>query len=435
MLSQTDLLALFDSDPYRAEEKYRELYKQLVHFFERKCYRDPEDLAQETLRRGFSKLQQGYEIKSTNPTLYFFDIARHVTQDSFRAYRENSLEDLEPPSTLRLFHNLNQSEQWVLLRECFGDLNDDDFEALIAFGRDLRTARAVAGDRYVAKARRRLKAQLLSPRERAQAEFTVYYPHHIQPRKWSTMLAYMHLRGALTIVDSDSKRRLKAGDTSIRRKSAKERVSIARGAKIVIVPHSEALEFNPRQVSFIWSGDFHGVEFRCRTRRNTGVDKRISVHVKFFVASVLVREIVFDITLHQQMETFISGKHTSTTAHPYQRVFVSYCHQDREIAKQLEKAYTAIGIEYLRDVKKLRSGEKWAPALLRLIEESEIFQLLWSKAAKRSANVEQEWRYALHLDRTEFIRPIYWEQPLPPPPDELADIHFAYLQLRNKRHL
>lgn len=82
-----------------------------------------------------------------------------------------------------------------------------------------------------------------------------------------------------------------------------------------------------------------------------------------------------------------------------------------------------------------RSGEKWAPALLKRIEESEIFQFLWSEAAKRSAYVRQEWRHALSLHRDFFIRPVYWEHPMPQPPQELEEIHFAYLQLRDNEHL
>jgi hypothetical protein len=82
----------------------------------------------------------------------------------------------------------------------------------------------------------------------------------------------------------------------------------------------------------------------------------------------------------------------------------------------------------------LRSGEKWAPALLQRIDESEIFQLLWSKAADQSEYVRQEWQHALALHRRFFIRPVYWDKPMTPPPQELAEIHFAYLELR-RNHL
>ena len=99
------------------------------------------------------------------------------------------------------------------------------------------------------------------------------------------------------------------------------------------------------------------------------------------------------------MSTFVS------TVEPYQAVFVSYARQDAGIVDQLERAYAALGFDYLRDVRVLRSGEKWNPALLRKIEEADIFQLCWSKAAKASANVEQEWRHAMRLNRTAFVTP------------------------------
>jgi hypothetical protein len=101
------------------------------------------------------------------------------------------------------------------------------------------------------------------------------------------------------------------------------------------------------------------------------------------------------------------------------------------IVEELEKAYAVLGIQYMRDVKILRSGEQWNQALLDKIDEADIFQLCWSKAAKRSRYVEQEWRYALALALPNFIRPTYWQQPLPKPPTELASLHFAYYQLRS----
>jgi hypothetical protein len=33
----------------------------------------------------------------------------------------------------------------------------------------------------------------------------------------------------------------------------------------------------------------------------------------------------------------------------------------------------------------------------------------------------------MRLNRTAFVRPLYWEQPMPEPPEELRDIHFARL--------
>jgi TIR domain len=87
-------------------------------------------------------------------------------------------------------------------------------------------------------------------------------------------------------------------------------------------------------------------------------------------------------------------------------------------------------MQYLRDVHFLRSGEEWNPAILKKIEEADIFQLCWSSNTSQSPYVEQEWRHALlHQARPSFIRPVYWETPMPAPPPELAPLHFAYLPL------
>jgi len=66
-------------------------------------------------------------------------------------------------------------------------------------------------------------------------------------------------------------------------------------------------------------------------------------------------------------------------------------------------------------------------------EKADIFQLCWSSAARTSPFVEREWRHALSKGRPGFIRPTYWEEPMPPPPPELAYIHFAHLEIGWRR--
>ena len=81
-------------------------------------------------------------------------------------------------------------------------------------------------------------------------------------------------------------------------------------------------------------------------------------------------------------------------------------------------------------MKKLRSGEAFDPALLQMIEMADIFQLCWSKAAKDSRYVTREWRHALGQKRSDpFIRPTYWEKPMPDAPSELGHLHFSLLEL------
>ncbi|MFN8379107.1 MAG: toll/interleukin-1 receptor domain-containing protein [Anaerolineae bacterium] len=118
---------------------------------------------------------------------------------------------------------------------------------------------------------------------------------------------------------------------------------------------------------------------------------------------------------------------SNATADPYDAIFCSYSHKDTAIVERVERAYKALGIDYLRDVTTLRSGEEWNPRLLAMIDEADIFQLFWSNASAESRYVQQEWEHALSLGRSgAFIRPVYWQQPMPKAPEKLSHLHFHF---------
>lgn len=119
---------------------------------------------------------------------------------------------------------------------------------------------------------------------------------------------------------------------------------------------------------------------------------------------------------------------------PYRNIFPSYSHQDREIVAQIEHYAQIAGDKYMRDVYELRSGQNWKKWMKEAIHEADIFQLFWSTNSMRSQNVRLEWQYALQLRRPHFIRPTYWEHPMPQsraenlPPPELIDLHFQHVR-------
>jgi hypothetical protein len=151
--------------------------------------------------------------------------------------------------------------------------------------------------------------------------------------------------------------------------------------------------------------------------------------VSFYVGPVLVGETAIGFRVSPQADSGETKPAEPSTASPYQAIFVSYSHQDTVLVEQLERAYKALGNSYLRDVEMLRSGEEWNPALLQKIDEADIFQLCWSESASASQYVRQEWQHALARGKPSFIRPLYWEKPMPAPPPELAKIHFAFYEI------
>jgi hypothetical protein len=68
-----------------------------------------------------------------------------------------------------------------------------------------------------------------------------------------------------------------------------------------------------------------------------------------------------------------------------------------------------------------------------MIREADVFQLFWSRQSMLSGFVRREWEYALSLRRPNFVRPTYWETPLPEgpglPPEALKSLHFSCIAL------
>jgi hypothetical protein len=116
----------------------------------------------------------------------------------------------------------------------------------------------------------------------------------------------------------------------------------------------------------------------------------------------------------------------------YRKIFASYSHDDRAIVDEFFEYARAIGDRYLADVADLRSGERWQPALQHLIHDADVFQLFWSWNSLASPYVRNEWEYAVALQRPAFIRPVYWDDPLPSrgglPPQALRQFHFQRIR-------
>jgi hypothetical protein len=268
----------------------------------------------------------------------------------------------------------------------------------------------------------------LVPEDKVQ--FTSYYPTELKPEQWYTMLAYVHVERAKDAVHEDSKIRLGEQPKDYRKGQGRATQTIARGTEIVAVPELPGCRFNPAKASVRWLEDWHRIEFRMQPSEALPgfvLDTAVNGRLSFYVGSILVADI--KLWAHLSDDARCENEEPPKpgyTSNPYQAVFVSYSHKDSQIVQALEKSYLGIGLKYLRDVHVLRSGEQWKPALLKKIDEADIFQLYWSTNAKKSPYVKQEWRRALELKRESFIRPMYWERPMPPPPRELASIYFYY---------
>lgn len=256
------------------------------------------------------------------------------------------------------------------------------------------------------------------------ARFSAYYPKEAAANSWLTLRAYVFRLSAASAVEADAAEALKDRLSEYRPVSGDATVPLADGALITATPELPGFQFNPPSASIAFYENWQALAFKLRAT-SAPLEQAANGRITFNVEGVIVADLPISVFVTAQPAA--GGLPSSASADPYDSIFCSYSHRDTAIVERVERAYKALGMAYLRDVTTLRSGEEWNPRLLALIEEADIFQLFWSTASSGSRYVRQEWEYALSLNRGgPFIRPVYWEQPMPNAPAALGHLHFHF---------
>ena len=275
-------------------------------------------------------------------------------------------------------------------------------------------------------------------------QFTVYRPRTVQPDRWYTLLAFAHLSERPADADPGDPDPVEEVARQARHVLADEAdaygsvtqdssAAIPREGELTFVPEAEGVTFNPPRRTFRWVESVHREDFRLRAAR--AMDGRTARgRLSVFLGSILLAEVRIAIRVESgAADRADAAPLAPATARPYRDIFASYSHRDTAIVRQFEWYARAVGDRYLLDVKDLRAGEVWTDRLKAFIEQADIFQLFWSTNSMVSPFVRQEWEYALSLGRQDFIKPVYWQVPMPQrpkddlPPETLRRLHFQVL--------
>jgi hypothetical protein len=255
-------------------------------------------------------------------------------------------------------------------------------------------------------------------------QFSAYYPREVEPEVWQPLHAYIYRQSASREVTEDIHHQLGSLLPGFRAVGESARREIPQGELITATPNVPGFRFNPPSLSLAFFESWHRFDFKLQAF-NAPLNQAANGWLTFSLAGVIVADIPLSIFVGESVTT---DHLASATGRLYQSIFCSYSHEDTPIVERVERACKALGLDYLRDVVSLKSGAHWSEEVLGMIDRADIFQLFWSPAAADSKYVRQEWEYALKLNRehANFIRPVYWQQPMPPPPEPMNHIHFAY---------
>lgn len=277
--------------------------------------------------------------------------------------------------------------------------------------------RTESGD-DVARARRQEAS------EPQPVQFSAYYPREVMPDDWQPLHAYVFKESAADRVLEDAEKQLGALDR-FRRILESARQIIREGETITATPNLPGFQFNPPSAAISFFEDWHRFEFKMRAK-DAPLNVAANGFLTFTVNGIIVADIPLSVFVTHDV---VHSQPQSTPPQPiYDTVFASYSRKDTPVVLKVEAAAKAFGMTYLRDVITLRSGENWSTGLEKMIDDATIFQIFWSPPYSLSQHCRREWEYAVALNRESinFIRPVYWQQPMPDPPPLLQHLHFAY---------
>lgn len=137
--------------------------------------------------------------------------------------------------------------------------------------------------------------------------------------------------------------------------------------------------------SIIWSGSYTKCSYDYFVPKDIDVDE-LSCEANLFVNGAMIGEMRF-IT---QIVDAPRELNTEILSHRFNRIFISYAHQDVQQIKLLALAYRAQGIDYFYDRDSLAPGDVYEERIFDYIDSSDLFVLCWSKNAAGSDYVAKE---------------------------------------------
>lgn len=283
----------------------------------------------------------------------------------------------------------------------------------------------------------------------ASVQFSLYHPKRVEVNSHSGLFVYAHVQQALLeIIEDVQKFKAELGGEINHPKVAKNTAELSDGTKLTVVPESDEIEFEPTSLTKKWRGDWTRFAFEFRPSadlENETVFVRVSIqvanveiaHIKCAV-DVAKGKLTVSNTDSNVVNPLASAKLTSKSTTPYQSIFISYSRKDLEVARAYKAAQIALGNDVFLDVDNLRAGQDWKAQLAKAIDSADILQLFWSENSSASEYCRYEWDYALNYRCSDtkcvdFIRPVYWRTPLPPPPEPLSHLNFRFALLEQKK--
>jgi len=141
-----------------------------------------------------------------------------------------------------------------------------------------------------------------------------------------------------------------------------------------------------------WQGSFSKCTFSYIVPDEINVNE-LCCKITMEINGIAIGEMMF-VT---QIVKMPSNVHTEIISRRYDKIFISYAHQDESKVKYLAEAYRAQGANYFFDRHYLQPGDVFPVRIQEYIKSADLFILCWSENALKSEYVDKERKQALTL--------------------------------------
>ena len=166
---------------------------------------------------------------------------------------------------------------------------------------------------------------------------------------------------------------------------------IQKGANVEITIKIGGLEIECEKKSIIWRGHFNKCCFYINVPKNFTQDVLYG-EVSVVVDSIPVGLLEFVIGV---CSYWPPQGNADVICTKFNKIFISYTHQDIETIKHLAAAYKAQGVDYFFDRNNLGGGDVYEEKIFNYIDHADLFVLCWSANAAKSSYVAKEIKRAL----------------------------------------
>jgi hypothetical protein len=295
--------------------------------------------------------------------------------------------------------------------------------------------------------------QTLLPEQTKTAQFSAYYPRETQAKTRHGLYVYAHTPDAIKVMNRDvQKFEQELGGEIPRPMTTKQSTKIKQGTLITIVPECDEIEFSPPSLTKKWDDEWVRYDFDFKASDDL-LGETLFIRVSVQIASIEIAHIKCATEIVETTKTPVNTSKKpenplaaaklgsqigKQTANMYDKIFISYSRKDTKVAAAYRLAQMAAGHDVFMDTESIHTGEDWKVALAKAIDEADMFQLFWSQHSADSDNVRHEWDYALQYKCADdacvgFIRPVYWQKPMPTPPGELGHLNFRFVPLQDAK--